>query len=321
MRVHPDIAALRSDRAPQRQAQTAMQAAIEAWRAQPDAADMLADFVRFGEGAGLEQCPALEEVFTRAGRAEGLVATLTGHFCRAIAANPLGHPPFRNGFDGRASTMLLGKSGRAQLVLQAREPGSYSATAATFIDMLRFDAVLAGTAQARILRIHGPDERVGFSEEPIMLERGVRLAFDCNRETLMAETVETRLVTLRLLQTAERPAPGREYNRRSGKLLHQSAGSLASSRREMMAALLGRMGRVEAAPVLAQMALAEHELSLRWQALRECLALDAGEGFATLSAIAGDPADSLAHPAGALRAQLLEAYPQLAALETAPCPA
>jgi hypothetical protein len=298
-----------------------MQAAIEAWRAEPDAAAMLADFVRFGDGAGLELCPALEGVFTRTGLAEALMTTLIGHFCRAIAANPLGHPPFRNGFDGRASTMLLGKAGRAQLVLQAREPGAYKATAASFTDMLRFDAVLAGQAQARIIRIHGPDELVGFSEESITLERGVRLAFDCNRETLMTEVVEKRLVTLRLLQTAECPAPGREYNRRSGELLHQSAGSLSSSRREMMAALLGRMGRTEAAPVLAQMALTEPEQSLRWQALRECLALDAEEGFATLSAVAANPADSLAYPAGALRAQLLETYPELAALETAPCPA
>lgn len=319
MRVHPQIAALRSDRAPQRQAQTAMQAAIDAWRGEPAAAAMLADFVRFGEGAALELCPSLEEVFTRAGQAERLMASLTGHFCSAIAANPLGHPPFRNGFDGRASTMLLGKSGRAQLVLQAREPGSYSATGASFNDMLRYDAVLAGTARARILRIHGPDDLVGFSEEPICLQGGVRLAFDCNRETLMAEVVETRLVTLRLLQSAEHPAPGREYNRRSGQLVHQSAGSLASSRREMMAALLGRMGRQEAAPVLAQMAMTEHEQSLRWQALRECLALDAAVGFATLAAIACNPADSLAHPAGALRAQLLETHPELACLETASC--
>lgn len=298
-----------------------MQAAIDAWRAEPGVAAMLADFVRFGDGASLEQCPALDAVFTGAGPGEVLVASLTGHFCRAIGANPLGHPPFRNGFDGRASTMLLGKSGRAQLVLQAREPGSFNASAATYTDMLRYDAVLAGRAQARILRIHGPEDLVGFSAEPLTLEQGVRLAFDCSRETLMCEVVETRLVTLRLLQAAEKPGPGREYHCQSGKLLHRSAGTLASSRREMMAALLGRMGRTEAAPVLAQMALAEPEQSLRWQALRECLALDTAQGFTALSTIACNQADPLAHPAGALRAQLLETYPQLAALETEQCPA
>lgn len=298
-----------------------MQTAIEAWRAEPGSAEMLADFAHFGNGAALESCPALEAVFTRPDKAEDLAASLTGHFCRAIAANPLGHPPFRNAYCGGSSTMLLGKAGRAQLVLQAREPGTYADSAVTFSDLLRYDAVLAGTAQARIVRIHGPDNLVGITEEPITLQRGVRLGFDCNRETLMTEVVDTRLVTLRLLQSAEHPMPSREYSRQTGMLLHQAAGSLASSRREMMAALLGRMGRIEAAPVLAEMALTGHEQSLRWQALRECLALDAAAGFAALCAIACNPADPLAHPAGALRSQLLETYPELAGMEIDRCPA
>jgi hypothetical protein len=321
LRVHPDIAALRSDRAPQRLAQTAMQAAIEGWRAEPGVAPVLADFVRFGAGAALEACPALDEVFTQGGRAEALMAALTRRFCAAIKANPLGHPPFRNAFDGRASTMLLGKSGRAQLVLQAREPGTLRTTSAKFTDVLRYDAVLAGQAQGRILRIHGPNEQVGFTEETIALAGGVRVGFDCNREALLAERVETRLVTLRLLQIGANPAPGREYCRQTGALLHQSAGTLASSRREMMAALLGRMERTDAAPVLADMALADGEPATRWQALRECLALDTAEGFAALCRIARNDGDTLAHPAGALRAQLLETHPQLAQLEAAPCPA
>lgn len=312
---------LRSDRAPQRHAQTAMKAAIEAWRAEQGVAAMLADFVKFGDGAALEACPALDAVFTRAGAADDLAALLTGHFCRAIAAHPLGHPPFRHAFSDGSSTMLLGKAGRAQLVLQAREPGTYTDTAVTFADLLRYDAVLAGQAQARIVRIHGPEKLVGMTEESIALQAGVRLGFDCNRETLMTEVVEKRLVTLRLLQSAKHPAPSREYARQTGRLLHQAAGSLASSRREMMAALLGRMGRVEAAPVLADMALTEAEQSLRWQALRECLALDAAAGFAVLCTIARNQADPLSHPAGALRGQLLETYPELASLEVDKCPA
>jgi hypothetical protein len=57
---------------------------------------------------------------------------------------------------------------------------------------------------------------------------------------------------------------------------------------------------------------------LRWQAVRECLALDTARGFALLSRIAADPADDLSTSAGALRAQLVETYPQL---ESGPCPA
>ncbi|HSG57146.1 MAG TPA: hypothetical protein VLA45_16975 [Paracoccaceae bacterium] len=294
-----------------------MKAALDTWREEAGIAATLADFVAFGQGAALEQCPALERVFTGQGQAEALVAALVTHLTRAIAANPLGHPPFRNGYDGRTATLLLAKAGRAQLLLQSREPGSFTSDCATFTDSLRYDATLAGRACGTILRIHGPHEQVQFSDEDIVLQGGVRLAFDCNSETMMATRVETRLVTLRLLQQAASPQPGREYCRETGRLQHQSAGSLATSRREMVAALLGRMERTEAAPILAGMALAEGDLSLRWQCLRECLALDTSAGFAALSQIAHRPDDLLSHDAAALRARLVEDHPALRSLEIA----
>lgn len=294
-----------------------MQAALESWRVDAGLSAAQAEFEAFGQGAALEDCPALEAIFTGQGQAEALIAALVSHFCAALAANPLGHPPFRNGFDGCAATMLLARSGRAQLMLQSREPGAFDFTCATFSDALRYDATLAGRAEATILRIHGPHEQVRFSAEKIVLQPGVRLSFDCNSEALLAENVDTRLVTLRLVQLAEKPQPGREYCRETGRLLHQSAGTLATSRREMMAALLGRMERTEAAPVLAAMALAESDQSLRWQALRECLVLDTAAGFAALSIIAADPIDPLSDPASQLRVQLLETHPQLKQLECA----
>lgn len=296
-----------------------MQRAIDDWRAEAGVAAIQADFVRFGRGASLEQCPALEALFTPDGQAEATIASLSRHFCAALAANPWGHPPFSCGFDGRASTLMLSKSGRAHIVLQAREPGVMEWPGASFSDTLRYDAVLAGRAQATIVRIHGPLEQVTFTPEPIMLQPGVRLAFDCASETLQPVVVEQRLVTLRLLQNAETPSPSREYCRRTGRLLHRASGTRAASRRELMAALLGRMERQEAAPLLARMARRESDASLRWQALRECLALDAGAGFATLSIIAAAPDDELAAPAGALRAQLIETYPELARLEASQC--
>lgn len=298
-----------------------MKAALDNWRAETDAASALADFERFGEGAALEDCPSLDHLFTGQGDAERLIQALVRHFSLAIAANPLGHPPFRNSFSGQNSTIQLASSGRAQLLLQAREPGEYKSEIASYSDNLRFDAVLAGEAKARIIRIHGPEELVGFSEEPIAICGGTRLAFDCTGEMLMAEKVERRLVTLRLLQAAPEPRPVREYCRKTGRLMHRSAGKLSSSRREMMTALLGRMERADAAPVLADIALRPGEDSLRWQALRECLALDTAEGFGALIAIARNADDPLAGDAGALRAQLVEAHSQLRELEKSQCPA
>lgn len=94
---------------------------------------------------------------------------------------------------------------------------------------------------------------------------------------------------------------------------------MRASRHEMMVALLGRMGRTEAAPEMAAMESEPGDDSLRWQALRECLALDTETGFRALCAVAGAAADPLAAAAGALRAQLVEAHPQLLALEDVPC--
>ena len=70
MHVHPEIAALRTDRGPQRQAQSAMQLACEAWRAEPGAAEMMRELEAFGAGSPLEDCPQLEAVFTGSGEAE-----------------------------------------------------------------------------------------------------------------------------------------------------------------------------------------------------------------------------------------------------------
>lgn len=319
MRIDPSIAALRGNRAPQRQAQAAMKAACDNWRAAEGVAQTLAEFEQFGLGARLEECPQLEEIFTGQGGAEHLMDAMVRHFCGALKVNPLGHPPFRNGYDGRASTMLLARSGRAQLLLQAREAGDYDFPCFTFSDAIRYDATLAGKAEASILRIRGPRDQAHYSQENMALQSGARLAFDCSTETLLVSRVERRLVTLRLLQSAENPQPGREYCPDTGKLLHQSSGSLTTSRKEMMVTLLGRMERAESAPVMARLALEESDDSLRWQALRECLALDSAQGFAALTTIARDASDDLAEPAGALRAQLVEAHPQLRELEEMPC--
>ena len=294
-----------------------MKCALEAWRSQSGVGDVLAGFENFAQGAALEDCGGLEPLFIGQGLAEELMQSLITHYARAIALNPLGHPPFRNGFDGRRSTMQLATSGRAQLVLQSCEPGTFQCATASYSDNDRFDAVLAGKAQAQILRIHGPEGKVAFTGEPITLQKGVRLGFDCSAEMLLLESVEKRLVTLRLLRGKERSQPRREYCRETGTLLLRTDASLSSSRREMMAAFLGRTGREDAVPVLSEIALRPGEASLRWQALRECLALDTAQGFLALSIIAGDAQDALVDDACALRAQLLEAHPQLRQLEKA----
>jgi hypothetical protein len=88
----------------------------------------------------------------------------------------------------------------------------------------------------------------------------------------------------------------------------------------MMLALLGRMKCSEAAPLMAEIGIEQGADSLRWEALREALALDTAMGFAALCRVARSPLDPLAAPAGALRGQLIETHPQLRAFEEARCP-
>ena len=130
--------------------------------------------------------------------------------------------------------------------------------------------------------------------------------------------IDGALVTLRLQRRRENADVTREYDLTDGALLHQAAGNPRDSRLELMLALLGRMGRGDAAPHMAVLATGNAGSALRWQAVRECLALDTQIGFAALATIAARPEDPLSGPAGALRAQLIEAWPQLEELEAFP---
>lgn len=69
---------------------------------------------------------------------------LCSHFATALDRNRFGQLPFRHGFDGTVSTLLLARSGRAQLIHHAREPGRTDFSSAGFSDALRYEAVLAG---------------------------------------------------------------------------------------------------------------------------------------------------------------------------------
>ncbi len=319
MRLHPAIAALRSDDAPQRQAQSALFAALAGWRGAPGVAPVLAALEAYGRGADLGECRALAALFESPGGAQAFTASFTDRTARALADAPLGHIPLRHFTDGAVSTLLLARSERATLFLSAVNGAALAGqpvpVSVSFAATEAHEAVLAGAARADRVTWHGGRLEL----KPLSLEPGALLARDCTREALVLRKVRGSLISLRLQRRSEVPAPTREVELGTGRQIHQAASTAAESRSELMVALLGRMGRADAAPVLAKLAREAGPSGLRWQALRECLALDTASGFAALSELADLPGDTLAAPAGALRAQLIETYPQLAELE--PCPA
>ena len=286
MLLRPELAALRLDDTPQRRAQAALIAQMDAWRARDQPAAVLADLQRFEQGLPLGDCPALVALFAPGDPSgSALVAGLISATLAQLSADPLGHVAMRHSTDGITSTLLLGQSGLATLTLVAIDGVGLARSAAprtiNYAPGEAFEQILAGSARAEMVRCVLGDGPLESADA--LLERG--------------------------------------------KLIHRAAASPAQSRYELMIALLGRMGRADAAPLLASMALGPDPAPLRWQALRECLGLDTATGFAALSQLARRAGDPLAAPAGALRAQLRESYPQLAqieALEEAeniPCPA
>lgn len=319
MRIDPALRALRGNDAPQRQAQDILAVARDAWRERDDWRKLSVAMDAFGDGADLADCEPLCQLFRAPGEADRFAWAFVAHFLRALSAAPLGLFPTRYAVNGSVSTLMLACSGRAALSLVvfdgaalARKPVAVTIGLA---DGERHDAVLAGRAEGRLVSARPVSRgRAEIGEARLMLVPGAMHSLDTARESLLVDRVEGRLVNLRLQRTGVNPGPSREYSLADGALVHQAAGEARESRLELMLSLLGRMGRTDAARPMAELAR-EGPVNLRWQALRECLALDTAEGFRALTRIAADAADPLALSAGALRAQLVEAHPVLASLD------
>lgn len=290
---------------PLAEAQSALSAAQEVWRQDPHCVRLLEAIGDYAAGADIDP---LSDRRLVASVAEAFV----GHVTPALAAHPLGQVPVRHGHDSRVSSMLLAREGRALLSLVAREPGLHERRAVGFDATIRRELVLAGKGRGRIAS--RCDATLSF--EPCALEPPASFVLDGRDSALLVDEVETRLVSLRLDLLPVVAVAAREYALETGEFLHQSAGDAQESREELALAILGRMGRSDAVPLMVEFTR-EGSDHLRWQALRECIALDTAAGLAALRTIAGDPADSLNRPAAALLGDLRAAHPQLAMLEVA----
>lgn len=325
MIIRPELAALRADDAPQRRAQDALGKALAAWRILPQVQCVEADLGRWSAGAEIDDLPALAALFTAHDQsAKRFAATIVDAMAGVLVREPLGQSPLRHYCDDISASVTLLRHGTTVLSLLTIDGHRLSQcpapTSARFAPTETFDAVLAGRAVAdRFTLANQSPERGVFERETVSFEPGEISHRRGVREVLHWREVPSGLTLLRLQRRSDTCGIASEYALEDGALLHQAAGSPRDSRLELTAALLGRMGRRDAAPLLAAIAEEGGSEALRWQMLRECLALDTAEGFTVLCRLAADPADPLAGHAGALRAQLLESFPQLSGL--IPCPA
>ncbi len=325
MIIRPELQALRSDDTPQRHAQLQLKIVLAEWQASASARLAEAELTRLADGALLEDLPLLAALFSAEDpSALEFVGNLVGRLCKGLAQAPLGQIPLRHFTDDALASIMLARSGFATLSLQAFDSVGIArrqrAVSASFAPGQSWEHVLAGSVSADLVHCRKVwSDRAELEVEPIELGQGSTLVRS-NRDTaLQLGRISGLLVILRLQCRSASGGVTCEYTLADGRLVHQAASTSRESRLELTAALLGRMGRADASPLLAAMAQEAGSAGLRWQALRECLGLDSAEGFRTLSAIARSSADPLAAPAAALRAQLLETHPQLA--EVKPCPA
>ncbi|MEA3263944.1 MAG: hypothetical protein U9R07_10740 [Pseudomonadota bacterium] len=325
MLIRPELMALRADDTPQRLIQRRLVDQSNAWRQTGSGARLEAELLRLAGGAMLADLPLLAALFTPGDPAAAdLVGGVAGWLLRELAEAPLGQVPLRHQYDRTLATLVLARCHGASLALQAIDGAGLAlkppAQSVTFAANENWEHLLAGSAAVEQVRIIGRTQAgVAIARERIELAAGSVTQRNGREVAQIYTQVSGIAVLLKLQRLDGSGAPSCEYALDDGRLLHQAAGTPRDSRLELTAALLGRMGRSDAAPLLAAMAEEAGSPHLRWQALRECLGLDSATGFAALSAIARRSDDALAVPAGALRAQLLEAYPQLA--EVPGCPA
>lgn len=323
MRVDPAIAALREDGAAQHGARDAVERAASGWRARPAVAAALAELDGYGRGASLGDCPALARSLSGLSAARLLVDPLMRGLTGALAGRPLAHVPFRHQLVEGMAVLQLARAGRATLSLIQYAPVEAAAAprSVCFTDGERREICLAGRADARrVIRGGHHKTKAELKFEAASIAPGSTLAFAGRDETKIVDRVAAPLTLLRLSRQPEAPLPSLEYRLGDGALLHRAAGDCRESRIELILSLLGRMERRDAVPAMLALARGGSN-SLRWQALRECLALDSPAGFGALARIARDATDPLHIPAAALHADLRTRHPQLAQAERRPCPA
>lgn len=320
MIIRSELQALRVDDRPQRQAQADLTRIMAGWRASPLGSGLERSIQAYAQGEQLEHLPPFARLFAPGDpAARRLADEFIGKFAGVLRANPWGQVPVPCKLDDTAATIVLAAAGNAALVLQAIDGSGLrsrpAALTVSFSPGETHDHILSGTATARRIELAAEDEnRAELVSTPCEFGVGSVARRDGSRQALLIETVSSTLIILRLQR---RPASGsvtREFNLAGGLLAHQATANPRESRFELAAALLGRMGRSDAAPLLAAMAEERGGQSLRWQALKESISLDTAEGFAALTRIASCASDELGAPAAALHAQLVATYPELAEL-------
>lgn len=312
MRIDPQVAALRSDKALQRRLRLMMEDARCEWLKQPFISKIDAELAEYDAGLPLASLHGLSQLLRDHGTAARLVAQWCALFASRMKVEPLAQIPFRHGHSKGLSTIqLIGGSGASLSLLTYEElDSSPSPKSALFADRDQLELVISGTGKAQIHQ-HCRAKHTAIQSVELTLSPGVRVDSSGPMLTRTISAVEGAMVLLQLTRTPHNPSPSCELRLDDAELLRQASGDKAASACEMGIAVLGAMERSDAAPAIAAL-IAEGPDHLRWEALRQTLGLNPHIGFAALTRMTRNRADPLNAPAKALHAQLLKSHPRLA---------
>ncbi len=315
MRIDPAIAKLVADPAPLFGAGEA----VRGWSEDPAVAPLLAELGRYGSGTALSECPGLSGLIAAGAEGAGFARRAAGVAAQHLRAEPLALWPWRHFSNGVLHSVTIAADGDASLSLAVVDGAPWFAARDPLVpDLAAFQpgtlhaVVVGGTASGRIMRNRSDDPaRAQIESQPIAFAPGTAFTIAGEREALALDAIGGLLMTLRLYRRPAGNVPARQYDVASGMLVHQAAGEQSDSRAELMMALLRAMERSDAAPALAALARSGAPPA-RWQALRECLALDSAAGFAALVEVAAQADDPLCAPARSLAETLAAQHPALA---------
>lgn len=313
MITHPEIAKLRGNRTAQLRARRRMELAVNEWREHLQMAGVEPDLERYARGADLDHCRALYSVVRSVSTARSLIETWQATFAHALQDEPLSEMPFRHRVRGSVATIQLLTCGKAALSLSTLGRGEdiEHRDKVVFTCRETHEIVVEGSATGARHKLSEDSHKTTFNSVETAWQAGDTIQ-NSPTSARSIEHIEASLLILQVSRAPDHPQAARGFSLPDGRLLQSAHGDERVSRKFMALGVLGALGEKRG---LVEMAQVAHDISLnrdlRWEAVRQLLALDPPSGMRLLAELSAQANDPIRAPAETLTAQLVANHPQL----------
>ncbi len=322
MQIHPAIAALRNDRSEQFAMQEQFESVSDEWYKLKQVGAISDDLQSYADGVILGDCMKLDPLMSNPIISHEFVQTWQNYLIRALREYPLGLPSFGSRSSSGLSHIVLLNKGNASLGIAAYEERSEKKLplTAVFSDLQTVEIVISGSADGvlhEVRQCNGLDTIIDTCT--VHWRPGAIIVTNGPCEARQVVSVDGAMVVLQLSRKAANPQPTREYSLHDGELMQSASGNKRASQKVMALSVLGAMALQDEAPdPLNAMLICADDLAedadVRWEAVRQVLAIDAAQGISLLEGLATRAYDPLSLPALDLRDVLRTDRPELAHL-------